>query len=70
MHKVDFAKAPDVAAGMGGANPYMKGLVEKLNFVKAEVLAKFNVADLLREWWVVHAITRLRSVLMNLTAVG
>lgn len=59
LHKVDFAKAPDAAAGMGGASPYMKDLIEKFNFVKIDVLGKFNVADTSREWYVVLSTTRV-----------
>lgn len=49
LHKLNLGSL-DASAGMGGPSTYMKDLVEKLNFVKIEVLAKFNVGDLQREW--------------------
>ena len=54
LHKLDLGKSLDVGGGGGhGASTYMKDLVEKINFIKSEVLAKFNVGDLSREWYVV-----------------
>lgn len=29
---------------------YMKDLVDKLMFIKGEVLAKFNIGDVMYEW--------------------
>ena len=52
VHKVDLSKAPDPSAGLGGASVYMKDLVEKLTFIKTEVLAKFNIGETSREWCV------------------
>lgn len=52
LHKLDLSKAPDPLAGMGSSSTYMKDLIEKLNFVKSEVLAKFNVGDASRDWCV------------------
>ena len=40
-----------MAAMGGGASPYMKDLVEKLTYVKTEVLAQFNVPEVSREWY-------------------
>ena len=40
---------------MGGASTYMKDLGEKLNFIKSEVLAKFNVGETSREWLVMRS---------------
>ncbi|OCB86824.1 hypothetical protein A7U60_g5997 [Sanghuangporus baumii] len=42
LHKLDLG-APDASSGMGGPSTYMKDLVEKLNYIKSEVLDKFNV---------------------------
>jgi hypothetical protein len=39
-------------AGMSGASFYMKDLVDKLSFIKVEILSKFNVGEAGREWWV------------------
>ncbi|EJD03176.1 uncharacterized protein FOMMEDRAFT_146834 [Fomitiporia mediterranea MF3/22] len=64
MHKLDLG-APDASAGMGGPSTYMKDLVEKLNFVKTEVLAKFNVGDASREWVATIAKNVVRSFVLN-----
>lgn len=54
MHRTDFAKAErDPMAGMGGgASPYVKEITEKLTFVKYEILGRWNVGVLSREWYV------------------
>lgn len=53
MHRTDFAKAGDPMAGMGGgASPYVKEITEKLTFVKYEILGRWNVGTLSREWYV------------------
>ena len=51
LHRMDFGAAFDPAAAMGGGpSPYMKDLVEKLTFVKTEVLAQYNVPEVSRQW--------------------
>ena len=46
LHRMDFSDAVDPMSAMGGGpSPYMKDLVEKLAFVKGEILSKFNVED-------------------------
>ena len=54
LHRVDFAKAVDPAPGMGGPSFYMRDLVDKLSFIKAEVLSKFNIGDAGRSWFVLY----------------
>ncbi|KAI4519196.1 hypothetical protein K525DRAFT_362909 [Schizophyllum commune Loenen D] len=44
VHRFDFGRAQDPMSG-GGASLYMKDLVEKLAFVKGEILSKFSVED-------------------------
>ncbi|KZV95094.1 hypothetical protein EXIGLDRAFT_610971, partial [Exidia glandulosa HHB12029] len=58
LHRVALGKGLDGAMGGmgGGASPYMKELCDKLAFIRAEPLAKFQVGDLLNEW--VAAIVR------------
>ena len=52
LHRLDFSDNADPMAAMGGgASPYMKDLVEKLTYVKTEVLAQFNVPEVSREWY-------------------
>ncbi|KAJ7675112.1 Golgi transport complex subunit 5-domain-containing protein [Mycena rosella] len=50
LHRIDFSKPADPMAGMSGASFYMKDLVDKLSFIKAEILSKFNVGEAGREW--------------------
>ncbi|EMD33616.1 hypothetical protein CERSUDRAFT_117729 [Gelatoporia subvermispora B] len=68
LHRMEFsgdAFDPMSAVG-GGPSPYMKDLVDKLAFVKTEVLSQFNVTEMHRQWviplvqfviktWVLHA---------------
>ncbi|KAL5485046.1 hypothetical protein ACEPAI_7688 [Sanghuangporus weigelae] len=63
LHKLDLG-APDASSGMGGPSTYMKDLVEKLNFVKSEVLAKFNV-DVSREWVIAIVRNVVHSFVLN-----
>jgi conserved oligomeric Golgi complex subunit 5 len=54
LHRVDFGKSADAMGGMGGgASLYMKDLVDKLGFIKSEVLTKFNIDDDKKIWCVV-----------------
>ncbi|KAJ6593688.1 Golgi transport complex subunit 5-domain-containing protein [Mycena capillaripes] len=50
LHRIDFSKPADPMAGMSGASFYMKDLVDKLSFIKVEILSKFNVGEAGREW--------------------
>ncbi|RPD63802.1 hypothetical protein L227DRAFT_542790 [Lentinus tigrinus ALCF2SS1-6] len=51
LHRMDFGATFDPAAAMGGGpSPYMKDLVEKLTFIKNEILAQYNVSDVSRQW--------------------
>jgi hypothetical protein len=36
----------------GGGSPYIQEIVNKLNYVRLEVLAKFSLGEMGREWWV------------------
>ncbi|KAF8070306.1 Golgi transport complex subunit 5-domain-containing protein [Lyophyllum atratum] len=50
LHRIDFGKAVDPMSDMGGSSFYMKDLVEKLSFIKAEVLNKFSLGEAGRAW--------------------
>jgi hypothetical protein len=50
LHRVDLARVVDPAPGMGGPSFYLKDLVEKLTFIKTEVLSKYNLGDAGRSW--------------------
>ncbi|KAF8170221.1 Golgi transport complex subunit 5-domain-containing protein [Mycena galopus ATCC 62051] len=50
LHRIDFNKQADPMAGMSGASFYMKDLVDKLSFIKVEILSKYSIGDAGREW--------------------
>ncbi|KAJ7647511.1 hypothetical protein FB45DRAFT_893628 [Roridomyces roridus] len=50
LHRIDLNKSADPMAGMNGASFYMKDLVDKLSFIKAEILSRYNVGEAGREW--------------------
>ena len=51
LHRMDFAPATDPMSAMGGgASPYMKDLVEKLTFIKTEILAQYHVPEVSWQW--------------------
>lgn len=52
LHRIDFGKAVDPMAGMGGSSFYMNDLVEKLSFIKSQILSNFNIGDAGRTWCV------------------
>ncbi|KAJ4468253.1 Golgi transport complex subunit 5-domain-containing protein [Lentinula aciculospora] len=50
LHRIDFGKSTDRAAGMGGPSFYMKDLVDKLSYIKLEVLNKYLVEEDNHKW--------------------
>ncbi|KAL7281218.1 hypothetical protein ACG7TL_004526 [Trametes sanguinea] len=51
LHRMDFSDKADPMAAMGGGpSPYMKDLIEKLTFVKNEILDLYNVPEVSRQW--------------------
>jgi hypothetical protein len=51
LHRIDFSKSMDPMSGMGGGTSmYMKDLVDKLSFIKSEILSKFSVGEDGRAW--------------------
>jgi len=51
IHRVDFAKPVDpMSIGTGGGSPYMQDLIDKLTYIKGEVLGRISLADFMREW--------------------
>ncbi|KAI0823334.1 Golgi transport complex subunit 5-domain-containing protein [Trametes gibbosa] len=51
LHRMDFSDNVDPLTAMGGGpSPYMKDLVEKLNFIKNDVLALYAVPEVSRQW--------------------
>lgn len=51
LHRMNFSDSTDPMNAMGGgASPYMKDLVEKLNFIKSDILSQYSTPDLVRRW--------------------
>lgn len=51
LHRIDFGKDVDPTSGIGGSSFYMKELVEKLSFIKAEILSKFAIGEDGKTWY-------------------
>lgn len=54
LHRVDFSDkaAFDPMSQAGGPSGYMKDLVDKLEFVRTQILARYSVGALNTEWCV------------------
>jgi hypothetical protein len=52
LHKVDFAKPMDIMSMGGGASPYMEDLIDKVGFIRTELLGRLSMGEYLREWCV------------------
>ena len=50
LHRMDFSDSADRMGTGGGPSPYMKDLVEKMSFIRTEVLVQYNVPERIREW--------------------
>ena len=50
LHKVDFAKPFDPMAMDAGASPYMRDLIDKLAFIRAQLLSRMSMGEYMREW--------------------
>ncbi|KAA1471874.1 hypothetical protein DENSPDRAFT_800169 [Dentipellis sp. KUC8613] len=70
LHRIDFARPVDpMSAGMGGSSHYVKELVEKLTFVKNEVLSKFSVGEVGREWTIAIAKDVIKAFVLHVSIV-
>ncbi|KAI0044340.1 hypothetical protein FA95DRAFT_1497209 [Auriscalpium vulgare] len=49
LHR-ESAKAVDPMSSMGGGSAYIKEMVEKLTFIKTEVLSRFSIDEVTRGW--------------------
>ncbi|KAG6820510.1 hypothetical protein H0H93_015983 [Arthromyces matolae] len=45
LHRIDFIKDVESTPDIGGSSLYMKELVEKLSFIKTEILSKFAIGE-------------------------
>ncbi|KAG5637228.1 hypothetical protein H0H81_005350 [Sphagnurus paluster] len=52
LHRIDFGKSADPMSDMGNSSFYMKDLIEKLSFIKMEVLDKFSLGEAGQKWYI------------------
>jgi len=50
LHRVDLGKPFEPMGELSGTSAYMKELVEKLSFIRTQILGQYNVGDLGKEW--------------------
>ncbi|KAK8865981.1 hypothetical protein IAR55_001131 [Kwoniella newhampshirensis] len=66
MHRVDFAKPMDpMSMGSGGGSPYMQDLIDKLGFVKSEILGRMSLGDMMKDWVVSLSQYIIRTFLLH-----
>ena len=65
IHRVDFSKPVDpmnMAMGNGNSgSAYMVDFLDKVAFIKGEVLGRMSMGDVMREWYVTSTYTCLNS---------
>ncbi|KAJ3847965.1 Golgi transport complex subunit 5-domain-containing protein [Lentinula lateritia] len=69
LHRNDFGKSSDRAAGMGGPSFYMKDLVDKLSYIKMEVLSRFLVEGDNHKWVMSIVKFVLRTFVLHVSIV-
>lgn len=50
IHRVDFSKPVDPMAMNSSSSPYMQDLLDKLNFLRLEVLGRSSLGEFMRQW--------------------
>ncbi|WWC86312.1 uncharacterized protein L201_001185 [Kwoniella dendrophila CBS 6074] len=51
IHKVDFSKPMDpMSMGSASGSPYMQDLIDKLSFVRGEILGRMSLGEMMKEW--------------------
>ncbi|WWC66324.1 uncharacterized protein I206_100225 [Kwoniella pini CBS 10737] len=66
IHKVDFSKPMDpMTMGSGGGSPYMQDLVDKLSFVRSEILGRMSLGDFMKDWVVQLSKYIIRTFLLH-----
>ncbi|GMK58813.1 hypothetical protein CspeluHIS016_0602550 [Cutaneotrichosporon spelunceum] len=50
IHRVDFSKPVDPMAMNNSSSPYMQELLDKLNFLRLEVLGRSSLGEFMRKW--------------------
>jgi conserved oligomeric Golgi complex subunit 5 len=54
VHSANKTRGVANPMDIGDSSPYVKELVDKLNFIKKEVLARFNMEETTKEWYVCY----------------
>ena len=50
LHRMDFSDSADRMGTGGGPSPYMKDLVEKLNFIKTDIISQYAIPEVVQQW--------------------
>ena len=51
LHRMNFSDTADPTASIGGGpSPYMKDLVEKLNFIKTDIVSQYGIPEVTQQW--------------------
>lgn len=50
IHRVDFSKPVDPMAMGSSGSPYMQDLLDKLTFLRLEVLGRSSLGEFMRQW--------------------
>ncbi|KAG6920111.1 hypothetical protein DXG01_010179 [Tephrocybe rancida] len=67
LHRIDFGQDVDPMSGMGGSSFYMKDLVEKLSFIKSEIIQKFSIGEAGKTWVVSIVKYVIRTFVMHVS---
>ncbi|WVR05941.1 hypothetical protein IAU60_002967 [Kwoniella sp. DSM 27419] len=66
IHKVDFSKPMDpMTMGSGGGSPYMQDLIDKMSFVRSEILGRMGLGDFMKDWVVDLSKYIIRTFLLH-----
>ncbi|OCF41801.1 hypothetical protein I317_04407 [Kwoniella heveanensis CBS 569] len=66
IHKVDFSKPMDpMLIGSGGGSPYMQDLIDKMSFVRSEILGRMGLGDYMKDWVVNLSKYVIRTFLLH-----
>lgn len=49
IHRVDFSKPVDPMA-MGGSSPYVQDLIDRLAFLRSEIMGRMSLGDFMKDW--------------------
>ncbi|KAG6832503.1 hypothetical protein H0H87_001428 [Tephrocybe sp. NHM501043] len=67
LHRIDFGQDVDPMSGMGGSSFYMKDLVEKISFIKSEILQRYSIGEAGKAWVLSIVKFVIRSFVMHVS---